>query len=51
MIGRTAALRIKQSLPGAAVTLVAEQYDDTTSHGAAGLWKPFTLVGLVLLFL
>lgn len=46
VIGRTAALRIKQALPGAAVTLVAEQYDDTTSHGAAGLWKPFTLVRL-----
>ncbi|KAL4447951.1 hypothetical protein ABPG75_005170 [Micractinium tetrahymenae] len=43
VIGRTAALRIKQALPGAAVTLVAEKYDDTTSHGAAGLWKPFTL--------
>ena len=34
-----------QALPGAAVTVVAEAWDDTTSHGAGGLWKPYTLVG------
>lgn len=45
VIGLTAALRIKHALPGAAVAIVAESFDDTTSHGAGGLWKPYTLVG------
>ncbi|PSC73607.1 D-aspartate oxidase [Micractinium conductrix] len=43
VIGLTAALRIKHALPGAAVAIVAESFDDTTSHGAGGLWKPYTL--------
>lgn len=39
----TSALRIKQALPAATVTVVAEQLEDTTSHCAGGLWKPYTL--------
>ncbi len=33
-----------QALPAASVTVAAEQLDDTTSHCAGGLWKPYTLV-------
>lgn len=44
VIGLTSALRIKQALPAAEVTVVAEAFEATTSHGAAGLWKPYTLV-------
>ena len=44
VVGLTAALRIKQLMPGVGVTVVAELWGaDTTSDGAAGLWKPFTL--------
>lgn len=44
VVGLTAALRIKQALPGADVTVVAELFGaDTTSDGAGGLWKPYTL--------
>jgi hypothetical protein len=44
VVGLTAALRIKQALPGVDVTVVAELFGaDTTSDGAGGLWKPYTL--------
>ena len=33
-----------QAVPAATVTVVAEQLEDTTSHCAGGLWKPYTLV-------
>lgn len=35
-----------QALPSAAVTVVSEAFEGTTSHGAGGLWKPYTLVRL-----
>lgn len=44
VIGLTSALRICRALPGVGVTVVAERFEDTTSHGAGGLWKPYTLV-------
>lgn len=44
VIGLTSALRIKQALPDVAVTVLGEQLQDTTSHCAGGLWKPYTLV-------
>ncbi|KAI3427267.1 hypothetical protein D9Q98_007199 [Chlorella vulgaris] len=43
VVGLTSALRIKQARPDIDVTVMAETFSDTTSHGAAGLWKPFTL--------
>lgn len=40
----SSALRIKQRRPQAEVVVIAESFGlDTTSAGAGGLWKPFTL--------
>jgi hypothetical protein len=45
-MGLTAAVRLQQRLAAATVTLLAEQVaDDTTSAGAAGLWKPYAISG------
>lgn len=44
--GLTSALALLRRLPDAHVTIIAEKVaDDTTSEGAAGLWKPFALSG------
>ena len=46
VIGLTSALRLLQRLPAAAVTIIAEKVaTETTSEGAAGLWKPYAITG------
>ena len=46
VIGLTSALHLLQRFPDAEVTLIAENFAiDTTSEGAAGLWKPFAISG------
>lgn len=46
VMGLTAAVRILEALPAAQLTVVAEQVaSNTTSEGAAGLWKPFAISG------
>ena len=45
VVGLASAVRVAEALPGAIVTLIAELFDAaTTSDGAGGLWKPYTLV-------
>lgn len=42
VVGLSVALRIAQSRPGSAITVVAERHQmDTTSSGAGGLWEPY----------
>lgn len=42
--GLTTGLQLLHDLPGSSVQIVAELLgDDTTSRGAGGLWKPFSL--------
>lgn len=44
VIGLTTALRLVQTFPRCHLTIVAEKLaSETTSEGAAGLWKPFAL--------
>ena len=44
VIGLSTALRLRQELPHASVTIIAEHFlADTTSDGAAGLWEPYKL--------
>eukprot|EP00884_Botryococcus_braunii_P000406 jgi/Botrbrau1/10366/Bobra.146_2s0005.1 len=44
VIGLSTALRILQEVEHVAVKIVAKGfYEDTTSHGAGGLWKPYSL--------
>jgi len=46
VIGLTTALRVYETLPTASVTIAAEKIaTDTTSEGAAGLWKPYAISG------
>jgi FAD dependent oxidoreductase len=46
VIGLTSALRLLQRSPQAEVTLIADKLAiDTTSSGAAGLWKPYAISG------
>lgn len=44
--GLAVAVQLLERLPGARVAVVAELIEGgTTSHGAGGLWKPYTLGG------
>lgn len=46
VIGLTTAVKFLEEIPGLQVTVVAENLGaNTTSHGAGGLWKPYTLGG------
>lgn len=46
VIGLTSALRVFERIPEASVTIFAEKVaTDTTSEGAAGLWKPYAVTG------
>lgn len=46
VIGLTTALRVHERFPAAQVTIIAEKLaTETTSEGAAGLWKPYAITG------
>jgi len=46
VIGLTSALRLLQRSPEAEVTLICSKLGtETTSAGAAGLWKPYAISG------
>ncbi len=34
---------LQEAYPHGSVTVAAKSFHNTTSHGAAGLWKPFKL--------
>lgn len=46
VIGLTTAVRLQETFPNSQITIIAEKIaSDTTSEGAAGLWKPVALSG------
>ena len=46
VIGLTTALRMYERFPTARLTVIAEKLaTETTSEGAAGLWKPYAISG------
>ena len=43
--GLATGIRLQEAVPLIHVQIIAELFgDDTTSRGAGGLWKPFSLV-------
>lgn len=49
VVGLSVALRLKQTYPLLAVTIVSEGFiQNTTSYGAGGLWEPYALSGTSL---
>lgn len=43
VVGLSTALVLQRAFPNGTVVLAAKEFQNLTSHGAAGLWKPFKL--------
>jgi glycine/D-amino acid oxidase-like deaminating enzyme len=46
VVGLTSAVRLQEAFPNSRITIIADKVaNETTSEGAAGLWKPYALSG------